>query len=67
MCDMWNDVWTVDRQWDVSALVLNLGESATGVHSVCRARVGEICVYAGIKWGGRTMTAAVGAGPWGGT
>ena len=23
---VWNDVWSVDRRWNVSALVLNLGE-----------------------------------------
>lgn len=36
------------------------------MYSECRARVGEISVYAGIKWVGRTMTAGVGATPMGG-
>ena len=27
MSDVWNDVWSVDRRWDVSALVLNLGDN----------------------------------------
>lgn len=24
---VWNDVWSVDRRWNVSALVVNLGEN----------------------------------------